>query len=193
MHRPKALAAILAITAPVATAAADPWLEKYPGFLDAGMYVRHFAAPLDSGVAFRTATPTAAQGADSGYAGDLRFGMRFPHNVRLGIEGEFGQLTRPGSNVAGAYTFAGLEGILGGISLGAEIAGGTRTIRYSLSDTDKSIWLVEPRVHAELWLGRQISLGAIGGATLGGGDQNGRSVTMFGLYLGVHSLFDRAR
>jgi hypothetical protein len=138
-------------------------------------------------VAFRGASAPESEAADSAFAGDLRFGLRFSHHLRIGIEGEFGKLSRPGSDLAGAYVFTGFQAMLGGVSLGAELAGGQRTIRYTIDDQDRTRWLLEPRVHADVWLGPQCTLGAIAGATLGD-----RTVTMIGFYIGLHSSwFDR--
>jgi hypothetical protein len=181
--------AVVIVVLPVAHAVADP-LHDRPAFLDVGMCVRHVVASDASTVAFRGTTVTEPeQPATSSFAGDLRFGVRFPNHVRLGVEAEFGQLAQSGSNIAGAYGFAGIQSLFGGVSLGAELAGGRRTIRYSTEGNDLITWLVEPRVHADVWLAPQWTLGAIAGVTLGA-----RPDTMVGFYVGVHSaLFDRDR
>jgi hypothetical protein len=160
-----------------------------PAFFDAGIYTRRFAGTPTPGTAFRTTEPVTAEPTATALTGDIRFGLDLPHSAFVAIEGEFGSLTLPGSNVAGVYAVAGAKGATRLATLFAELAGGSRTVRYSLSSADYTKWILEPRVRGEIWLSQQFTLGVTAGATL-----SDRQVWMMGIYLGVHSqAFDGLR
>src|SRR5207245_308653 len=140
------------------------------------------------GTAFRETMPDpAAMAASSATTVSLRFTWRTQIGVLLGGEAEAGELATFGSNLAGAYGIAGVQGELGPVILTAELASGVRMVRYSLTSSDATAAVVEPRVRGQLWLSPRTTLGAAVGAALGD-----RDTWMAGLYLGIHSIdFDR--
>ena len=67
-------------------------------------------------------------------------------------------------------------------ALGAVLASGWRTVRYSSDTDDLSNVVVEPRLRASVWLSEQTTLAVTGGMTL-----DDRPVFMAGVSIGIHS------
>ena len=155
-----------------------------PTRLQLGVRGRHFAtaAPADGATSARTAAgATEAAPSIDGVLGNAHFTMATRYHAYLGGEVEVGTLGTPGSNAAAVSAIAGAEGMSHFGSVGVELAGGWRTMRYSTEGENASSYGVEPRVRGEIFVGPQISLGALAGAGL-------RERTwMAGLFLGIHS------
>ena len=151
------------------------------------MNTRRFAATDDT-TAFREAMPDAdAMAANSALTMSLRFTGHTHYGAIFGVEAEVGQLATTGSNLAGGYGIAGMQGELGPLLLSAELAAGARAVRYSLLTSDVTAMIVEPRVRGTLWVSPRVTFGGTVGAALGD-----RDTWMAGLYFGIHSLdFDR--
>jgi hypothetical protein len=177
-------AAVLCVFASVA--AAD---DERPKRFELGLNTRHFTAD-HTNVAFRsTTTPDPSLAGGEGVTMSFRFTGQTPYSTYLGIEAEAGQMIGlPESNIAGGYGVAGARGVLGSVQLAAELVAGRRWVRYELEGkADPSTLIAEPRVRADVWLSRKLSLGGAVGATL-----SDRQVWMAGIYIGVHSNpFDR--
>ncbi len=160
-----------------------------PAHFETSFNARHIA-PVQAehpGTAARTTgETTTSEVADTGGNGvtvGARFTMRTRWFTYLGVEAEAGALARSGSNLAGGYGVVGTRRPLRFGALSAEVAAGWRGIRDSLSAPDRSDYVLEPRVRGEMWVGRQVSLGATAGA-----DLTTQGAWVAGLYLGVHSL-----
>lgn len=175
---------LLGVLAPVA--AADK--QEPPVQLEFGVNTRHFAAAESEygpDVAFRsTEEPDPALAAGTALTSSIRFTGATRYNTFLGIEGETGYIVgHELSNLAGAYAVAGVRNDIGRLRVAAELVGGRRWVRYHIVGAhDASVMIAEPRVRADLWLSRRVTLGGVAGATLGD-----RSVWMAGLYFGLHS------
>ncbi|MEO8701063.1 MAG: hypothetical protein ABI867_13525 [Kofleriaceae bacterium] len=181
---------LVALCACIATAgcALDPHRDNRPARLRLGTNARHFTSTSAAPIALRRAPASASSESSTttvgheGVTGSAQFTMTTHRSFYLGGELEAGTLDNPGSNVAGAYAVAGAQhaGRFG--SLGVEVVGGWRALRYSLGDEQVSKGIIEPRVKAELWLSPKLTFGGTAGATLGE-----EGVWMAGLFLGVHS------
>jgi hypothetical protein len=157
-----------------------------PARLQLGVRTRQLHTPVapPDQVAFRTTEPTSTAATESHEAvmGSAQFTMQAAGNLYLGGEVEAGTLETPGSNAAGAYAIAGVEGKSRFGALAAEITGGWRTMRSSISTEDVDSFALEPRVRGDIWLGPQLTLGGLAGATLG----ENRS-WMAGVFVAFHS------
>lgn len=127
-------------------------------------------------------TPEANETGGNGVSVAARFTMRTRWHTYLGVEAEAGALAREGSNIAGGYGVAGTRRPFGFGALSAEVAAGWRGVRDALGEPDRSDYILEPRIRGEMWLGRQVSLGATAGAEVG--TQGG---WVAGVYVGIHS------
>ena len=166
-----------------------------PARFNIGPNMRTLVAPVAgssavSGAVAREGSSTTPDDATARYSAvtmSAQFTMRSPYNTYLGGEVEAGRMTdQSGSNVGGAYAIAGGELVGRFGSLGAELAGGWRGLRYNLGDEDHDALVLEPRVRAQFWIHEQFTLGGAVGATIGAGGE-----WVAGIYLGVHShLFD---
>ena len=181
----------LVVIAAIVTAAGcalDPHRNDRPARLRLGTNARRFTTPTPDPVAFRAAGSTQVSRTQNGITASGQFTMATSHHLYVGGELEAGRLEERGSNVAGAYAISGAQHVGKAGSLGLELAGGWRALRYSLDADDLSKLVVEPRLRGELWLSPRLTLGATAGATLGEG-----GVWMAGVYIGVHSHLFGAR
>jgi hypothetical protein len=163
-----------------------------PARFNVGVTTRQIATPTTGDanqVAFRTrpsSTPPTSETADTethkAIMGSAQFTMQTAWHTYLGGEVEAGVLDTTGSSAAGMYGVGGIESPLGFGKIGAELAAGYRTMRYSTQSEDIGKYLVEPRLKAELWISDQFTFGATLGGTL-----EDHPVWMAGIYLGVHS------
>jgi hypothetical protein len=181
-----------------ASCALDPHRQDRPAQLRLGTNARHFTAstptassePLARVGAVQRAPVAAGAGESTttvgheAITGSAQFTMTAHRFVYLGGELEAGKLENAGSNVAGAYAVAGAQHTARYGSLGVEVVGGWRQLRYSLDEDPVSQSILEPRVRGELWLSPQVTFGAKAGATLGE-----QGAWMAGIYLGFHSKF----
>jgi hypothetical protein len=183
--------ALLLVLVFASTASAER--PERPFQLEAGVNTRHFAAADPSDVAFRSSEdPDPALDQGTALTTSLRFTGKTPYSTFLGVEGETGYLVgHQYSNIAGAYGVVGLRhDLLDRLQVAAELVGGIRWVRYKLiGPHDDSVLIAEPRVRADLWLSKRLTVGGAVGATLGD-----RAVWMAGVYIGIHSAdFDRAQ
>ncbi|MBA2542387.1 MAG: hypothetical protein H0V17_22285 [Deltaproteobacteria bacterium] len=177
----KALAVALALTS--VACAFDPNRHRRPARLLLGANTRHFTAPSGSNVAFRDTTPTVMTSSHESIGGTAQFTLGASHHTYFGGELETGFLNGPGSSTAGAYGVFGIDHPLSSAAMvGAELAGGWRTVRYSIDTPDVDKMVLEPRVRAQVWLSEFVTLAATGGMTLGE-----QSVFMGGISIGIHS------
>ncbi len=185
MVRSIAIAVLLAATA--VGCAFDNKAADRPARFQAALNSRRIASSTSdpgSNVAPRTSTPPGgveALPATSAITGSAQFTMQWRYHTYLGAEAEAGTLGLTGSSFAGAYGIMGWGSSSRLGSLGAELAIGPRTLRYSVDSENLSSTIFEPRLHAELWLSSQITFGAAVGASL-----DDRSF-MAGMYLSVYS------
>ena len=107
--------------------------------------------------------------------------MGMSHGMYAGGELEAGALETRGSSAGGGYAVFGASLPFGRSALGAEVAGGYRTVRFAVDTEDLERVVVEPRVRGEVWLGPRVTLSASAGWTLG--DQ---SIWMAGASIGIH-------
>jgi len=121
-----------------------------------------------------------AQVSSKAVAGNAQFTSELNRNVLVGGELEFGALETRGSSYGAAYGIFGLQHLMTGGSIGAEIAGGYRTMRFYGED-DINDLVLEPRLRAQFRVASQFTFGAVAGTTLG------EQTWMAGFYLGVHS------
>lgn len=172
----------------------DPKLGKQPARFHVGPNTRSLGVPTAPAPDARPAPDGAARSASSATEPDeqqlsatsvaMQFTMAMTHQLYSGIEAETGRLHVPGSNLAVASAVVGLEQRLGFGSVGAELALGWQSIRYTSGDTEHRTVVAEPRLRGQLWIADQWTLGATFGARTDGG-RNGDWMT--GAYLGVHS------
>lgn len=162
----------------------DPSRHKRPARLQIGANARHFAAPMTSRVAFRDSTPPPKVMTESheAIAATAQFTMGMRHHAYVGGELETGALDSPGSSTAGAYGVLGIDLPFAAGALGAELASGWRSVRYSTDTDDITSLVIEPRVRASVWLSEQTSLAVTGGMTL-----DDKPVFMAGVMFGIHS------
>lgn len=164
---------------------ADRHREDRPMHLELGLNTRHFAA-ADEHVAFRsTGDPDPSLAGGEALSTSIRFTGATRYSTFLGVEAEVGALIgHSGSNLAGAYAVGGARHDVGRVRLAVEIVGGRRWVRYELDGTkkDPGVWMAEPRLRADLWLGPHATLGAAVGSTL-----SDRAVWMAGVYVGINS------
>jgi hypothetical protein len=153
--------------------------------LEVGFNTRHFSA-AEHNVAFRTMeTMDPSLEPSDALSISWRFIGKTLYDTYVGVEGETGAIVHmPGSNLAGAYGVAGIRQSLGRTRISAELVAGRRWVRYALDGarSDPAKWISEPRLHADLWLGDQVTFGGAIGATYGE-----RLVWIAGVYIGLHS------
>ncbi len=162
----------------------DPHRHKRPARFLVGANARHFSAPMSSQVAFRNATPPPKVMTQSheAIAATAQFTMGMRHHTYLGGELETGALDSSGSSTAGAYGVLGMELPFAAGALGAELASGWRSVRYSTNTEDFTSVVIEPRVRASVWLSEQTTLSVTGGMTL-----DDKPVYMAGVMFGIYS------
>lgn len=184
MTRLPPILALALVGATLVGCAFDPYRNKRPARLLLGANARHFAAPLRSEVAFRDTTPPAKEMTvpHEAAAATAQFTMGMRHDLYIGGELEAGMLDEPGSSLGAAYGVFGYDHRFAAGSIGAELATGWRSVRYSTDAEDLSKTIVEPRLRAQVWLSEYATLAATGGFTLG--DQ---AVWMAGVSIGLHS------
>jgi hypothetical protein len=155
---------------------------------------------------------SSAPAPDAATVTTARLGVGLPRGLYLAAEVELGGLSRTAgraemtsagmfgapsitptsSVVAGTFAVAGIHGALGAAgrtSLGAEVAGGVRSITYNyesrylscVSTTSHAVSspILEARARAQLWLSPFVNLGASAGASV-----LDRGAWMAGLHLG---------
>ncbi len=162
----------------------DPSRNKRPARLQLGANARHFSAPMSSAVAFRDSTPPPKVMTESyeAVAATAQFTLGMRHRTYVGGELETGALDSRGSSTAGVYGVFGVDLPFAAGALGAELASGWRSVRYSTDTDDISNLVVEPRLRASVWLSEQTTLSVTGGMTL-----DDRPVFMAGVSIGIHS------
>jgi hypothetical protein len=166
----------------------DSQAGRRPARFHAGPNMRSLNVPVadrGSGPTARTATspsPSSDREMLSATSASLQFTMQTSVHTYLGGEAETGRMERAGSNFAGAYGIAGMEHLLGPISVGAELAAGWRGLRYEFGDEEEDRFIMEPRVRTQLWFAKQWTLGASVGTRIGT-----EAEWMAGFYLGIHS------
>jgi hypothetical protein len=171
-------------------AVAEPPREPMVQF-EIGVNTRRLAAASEAdAAAFRTSSADpdmSMMDAITATTISLRFTGRTRLGLLVGMEAEAGQLSAPGTNVAGLYGVVGARADLGPLMFTAELAAGGRAIRYSILTEDQGSFVFEPRLRGQLWLSPRMTFGAAVGASLGD-----RDTWMAGLNLGIHSLdFDK--
>lgn len=177
----RALALAWAVTS--VACAFDPNRHRRPARLLLGANTRHFTAPDGANVAFRDTTPSVMTSSHESVAATAQFTLGASHRTYFGGELETGFLDIAGSSTAGAYAVFGIDHPLSSAaSIGAEVAGGWRTVRYSIDTPDVDKAILEPRVRAQVWLSELVTLAVTGGMTLGS-----QSVFMGGVSIGIHS------
>ncbi len=183
----RSIATAVLLAAPAAGCAFDNHAADRPARFQASLNSRRIPSSTrdpGSNVAPRSTTPPGeveALPTTSPITGSAQFTMQWRDHVYLGAEAEAGTLGIQGSSFAGAYGIAGWGSSSPLGTLGAELAIGPRTLRYSVDSANLTTTAFEPRVHAELWLTSQITFGAAVGASLA--DQS----VMAGMYLSVYS------
>jgi hypothetical protein len=168
----------------------DRSIGKRPARFYAGPNARNIVVPItqdpvggpSTTFAGSTPAPEKSNTRLAAYTASFQFTMASKHMFYLGGEAEAGRLEADGSNFAGAYGILGGEHRSGFGSIGAELAGGWRGLRFTYGDDDHDRFLLEPRVRGQLWIADQFTLGAAAGAVL-----NGHGEWMAGVYLGIHS------
>ena len=115
-------------------------------------------------------------------AATAQFTLGMRHRTYVGGELETGALDSRGSSTAGVYGVFGVDLPFAAGALGAELASGWRSVRYSTDTDDISNLVVEPRLRASVWLSEQTTLSVTGGMTL-----DDRPVFMAGVSIGIHS------
>jgi hypothetical protein len=166
--------------------------DRRPARMQLGAQARHFPAgqqlPMTAFKATEQPTMTTTDSHQAFMAAlGLTMGMR--NGMYVGGELEAGMLETAGSNAAGGYAVFGAKLPFGKSSVGAEVAGGYRTVRFNVETEDLERFVVEPRVRGEIWLGPRVTLSASAGWTVG--DQ---SIWMAGASIGIHqSDFDEWR
>lgn len=170
----------------------DPYRHTRPARLEIGANTRGFsAAPAAARSPDVAAIESAGASGGGGeparqqfaaVSGSVQFTMGMAHRTYLGGELEAGALDERGSNLAAGYGVFGVEQPVQAGTLGVELAGGYRSIRHNLDDGADGHAVLEPRLRGQLWLGAQVTLGAIAGASIGDG-----LGWVAGIQLGVHS------
>lgn len=162
----------------------DPSRHKRPARMQVGATARHFAAPAGSDVAFRDSMPPPKVMTESheAVAASLQFTQGLRHHLYLGGELEAGALDSRGSSTAAGYGVFGLDLPFAAGTVGAEVATGFRSVRYSTDTDDLTNFVVEPRLRASVWTSEQTSLAVVGGMTL-----DDQPVFMAGVMFGIHS------
>ncbi len=179
MRRCLALAAVA--TSFTMGCAHDLHRRERPVRLLLGAYARDLGG-ASSDLALRQVSPSQEAAPLGAYTASTHFTVALRSLLYGGMEFEAGQLDTRGSNFGGAYGVLGAEHATRMGSIGVELAGGWRGLRYRSGMDDVHTYVAEPRVRGQLRIGAQLSLGAVAGATLGD-----RGSWMAGLYLGVHS------
>lgn len=169
----------------------DPYRHTRPARLQIGANTRGFsAAPAPAAPPGATFLETEGSGGGAkpprrqfaAVSGSVQFTMAMAHRTYVGGEVEAGALDERGSNLAAGYAVFGVDTAVPGGALGVELAGGYRSIRHDLDDGSTGHGVLEPRLRGQLWLGAQVTLGAIAGASVGDG-----LGWVAGIQLGVHS------
>jgi hypothetical protein len=160
----------------------DPYRQERPIRLLVGANARDISNS-ENGATFRTASgETPRHDSHGAGTGDIQFTVKY-RALLLGIEAETGRLGTAGSNFAGAYGVIGAEHQMPSSSIGVELVGGWRGLRYDADDTDDvNAFVAEPRARGQVQLSDQVTFGAVVGATLGE-----LGSWMAGAYIGFHS------
>lgn len=172
---------LVAVVTSFAGCALEQLPRERPARLLMGANTRGLAGS-EAAVALRQASPTQEVVPLGAYTASVHFTVAMRRFVYGGMEVEAGQLDTGGSNYAGAYGVVGAEHATRLGSIGVELAGGWRGLRFRGGIDDVHSYVAEPRVRGQLRIGEQLSLGAMAGASIAE-----RGSWMAGLYLGVHS------
>ena len=172
----------LALLVVVGACVMDPARNLRPARYNVGMNARQLTSMAPrTDVANRGGSPEMERVHASAVSASGQFTMATAEHLYLGAEVEAGRLIEHDSNLAGAYAVAGVDVGSDHQSLGVEVAGGWRALRFTLDDEDHDQAIAEARVRGQIWLSSQLTAGAAVGASL---IDRG---WVAGIYLGVHS------
>jgi hypothetical protein len=157
-------------------------------FVQVGMTFRHFAAAPKAGTARTTSPqPTHNKGAgNTAWLFDERIGTPIAGALFTAFDFELGNFdperTDDRGFVVDGMISLGLQGSIGAVTIGGEVAGGVMRSSFPAEVEEHTSALLEARARGELWIAPWVTLGgAAGTSLLDKGDW------MFGLYLGVHT------